>query len=93
MMTARIVRTSRWIPASRPFEPEVLPRSELPIAKAGGDAMLLVELALGNVVVARRHLRLRKSRSAEKCCRKCNRRDSHGVSSFVRRLKFLFGRA
>jgi hypothetical protein len=64
------------------FEPEILTAGELPVANACGDAVLLVHLALGNVVVAGRHLRLRKSRSAEECCSECNRREFHGVPSF-----------
>ncbi len=64
------------------FEPEGLTAGDLAIANACGDSVLLVHLALGNVVVAGRHLRLRKSRSTEKCCSKCNRREFHGVPSF-----------
>ncbi len=64
------------------LEAECLAAGELPVSDTGCDAMLLVKLTLGNVVVAGRHLRLHKSRSAKKCCSECNGREFHRVPSF-----------
>lgn len=51
------------------IEAECLAASELTGANTGDDAVLLVDLALCDVVIAVGHLRLRQSRSAKKYSR------------------------
>jgi hypothetical protein len=51
------------------LDAECLAASELTGANTGGDAVLLVDLTLCDVIIAVGHLRLRQSRSAEKYSR------------------------